>query len=121
MSEFDDFGIIIEQFNKKHNEEREDAAKAASKPKGEDILKLNDFINDVLLIKSFNKFNSKYGDSYIVSVKSKKQNKEFKVFSNKRLTNYLNKIDGKLNKNKYIYDIKEDEFEGHKFINFKIC
>lgn len=109
MSEFDDFDIIIEQYNKKHNEEREE------------ILKLNDFIDDILLIKSFNKFNSKYGDAYIVSVKSKKQNKEFKVFSNKRLTNYLNKIDGKLNKNKYIYDIKEDEFEGHKFINFKIC
>lgn len=109
MSEFDDFDIIIEQFNKKHNEEREE------------ILKLNDFIDDILLIKSFNKFNSKYGDAYIVSVKSKKQNKEFKVFSNKRLTNYLNKIDGKLNKNKYIYDIKEDEYEGHKFINFKIC
>lgn len=109
MSEFDDFDIIIEQFNKKHNENKEE------------ILKLNDFIDDILLIKSFNKFNSKYGDSYIVSVKSKKQNKEFKVFSNKRLTNYLNKIDGKLNKNKYIYDIKEDEYEGHKFINFKIC
>lgn len=109
MSEFDDFDIIIEQFNKKHNEEREE------------ILKLNDFIDDILLIKSFNKFNSKYGESYIVSVKSKKQNKDFKIFSNKRLTKYLNKIDGKLNKNKYIYDIKEDEFEGHKFINFKIC
>lgn len=109
MSEFDDFDIIIEQFNKKHNENKEE------------ILKLNDFIDDILLIRDFNKFNSKYGESYIVSVKSKKQNKEFKVFSNKRLTNYLNKIDGKLNKNKYIYDIKEDEFEGHKFINFKIC
>ena len=109
MSEFDDFDIIIEQFNKKHNEEREE------------ILKLNDFIDDILLIKSFNKFNSKYGESYIVSVKSKKQNKDFKIFSNSRLTKYLNKIDGKLNKNKYIYDIKEDEFEGHKFINFKIC
>ena len=109
MSDFDDFDIIIEQYNKKHNEEREE------------ILKLNDFIDDILLIKSFNKFNSKYGESYIVSVKSKKQNKDFKVFSNKRLTNYLNKIDGKLNKNKYIYDIKEDEYEGHKFINFKIC
>lgn len=109
MSDFDDFDIIIEQFNKKHNENKEE------------ILKLNDFINDILLIKSFNKINSKYGESYIVSVKSKKQNKEFKIFSNKRLTSYLNKIDGKLNKNKYIYDIKEDEFEGHKFINFKIC
>ena len=109
MSDFDDFDIIIEQYNKKHNEEREE------------ILKLNDFIDDILLIKSFNKFNSKYGESYIVSVKSKKQNKDFKIFSNSRLTKYLNKIDGKLNKNKYIYDIKEDEFEGHKFINFKIC
>ena len=109
MSDFDDFDIIIEQYNKKHNEEREE------------ILKLNDFIDDILLIKSFNKINSKYGESYIVSVKSKKQNKEFKIFSNKRLTKYLNKIDGKLNKNKYIYEIKEDEFEGHKFINFKIC
>lgn len=109
MSDFDDFDIIIEQYNKKHNEEREE------------ILKLNDFIDDILLIKSFNKINSKYGESYIVSVKSKKQNKEFKIFSNKRLTSYLNKIDGKLNKNKYIYDIKPDVYEEHHFINFKIC
>ncbi len=109
MSDFDDFDEIVKSFIKKQEQNKEE------------ILKLNDFINDILLIKSFNKFNSKYGDAYIVSVKSKKQNKEFKVFSNKRLTNYLNKIDGKLNKNKYIYDIKEDEFEGHKFINFKIC
>jgi len=111
MSEFDDFDILIEQLNKKQNETKED------------IKKLDDFIDDILLIKSFNKFNSKYGDSFIVSVKSKKQNKEFKIFSNKRLTNYLNKIENtnKLNKNKYIYDIKNDEFDGHKFISFKIC
>ena len=110
MSDFDDFDILIEQFNKKHNENKEE------------ILKLDDFIDDILLIKSFNKFNSKYGDAFIVSVKSKKQNKEFKIFSNKRLTKYLNKIDKtKLNKNKYIYEIKPDEYEGHKFISFKIC
>ena len=109
MSDFDDFDEIVKSFIKKQEQNKEE------------ILKLNDFINDILLIKDFNKFNSKYGESYIVSVKSKKQNKDFKIFSNSRLTKYLNKIDGKLNKNKYIYDIKEDEFEGHKFINFKIC
>lgn len=109
MGDFDDFDEIVKSFIKKQEQNKEE------------ILKLNDFIDDILLIKSFNKFNSKYGESYIVSVKSKKQNKDFKIFSNSRLTKYLNKIDGKLNKNKYIYDIKEDEYEGHKFINFKIC
>ena len=110
MSDFDEFEILLEKYNKEHNE------------KVEEIKKLDDFIDDILLIKSFNKFNSKYGESFIVSVKSKKQNKEFKIFSNKRLTNYLNKIDNnKLNKNKYIYEIKPDEYEGHKYISFKIC
>jgi len=108
MSDFDLFDEILKKYNEKDNNK-------------EEILKLDNFINDVLLIKDFNKFNSKYGDSYIVSVKSKEQNKEFKIFSNKRLTNYLNKIEKPLNKNKYIYDIKPDEFEGHKYINFKIC
>lgn len=109
MSDFDEFEILLEKYNKEQKENKEE------------ILKLDDFTDDVLLIRDFNKFNSKYGESYIVSVKSKKQNKEFKIFSNKRLTNYLNKIDGKLNKNKYIYEIKPDEYEGHRFINFKIC
>ena len=108
MSEFDLFDEIINKFNEKEENK-------------EEIKKLEDFIDDILLIKSFNKFQSKYGDSYIVSVKSKKQNKEFKIWSNSRLTKYLNKIDGKLNKNKYIYEIKPDEFEGHRYINFKIC
>jgi len=109
MSEFDEFDILFEQFNKKHNENKEE------------ILKLDNFIDDILLIKSFNKFNSKYGESYIVSVKSKKQNKECKIWANSRLTKYLNKIDKPLNKNKYIYDIKPDVYEEHHFINFKIC
>jgi len=110
MSDFDEFEEILKQFTEKEEIK-------------EEILKLDDFVDDVLLIKQFNKFNSKYGESFIVSVKSKKQNKEFKIFSNKRLTNYLNKIENtnKLNKNKYIYDIKNDEFDGHKFISFKIC
>ena len=110
MSDFDEFEEILKQFTEKEEIK-------------EDIKKLDDFIDDILLIKSFNKFNSKYGESFIVLVKSKKQNKEFKIFSNKRLTNYLNKIENtnKLNKNKYIYDIKNDEFNGHKFISFKIC
>lgn len=110
MSDFDEFEEILKQFTEKEEIK-------------EDIKKLDDFVDDVLLIKQFNKFNSKYGDSFIVLVKSKKQNKEFKIFSNKRLTNYLNKIENtnKLNKNKYIYDIKNDEFDGHKFISFKIC
>ena len=110
MSDFDEFELLLEKYNKEHNE------------KVEEIKKLDDFIDDILLIKSFNKFNSKYGESFIVSVKSKKQNKEFKIFSNKRLTNYLNKIDNnKLNKNKDIYEIKPDEYEGHRYISFKIC
>lgn len=110
MSDFDEFEEILKQYTEKEEIK-------------EEILKLDDFVDDVLLIKQFNKFNSKYGDSFIVLVKSKKQNKEYKIFSNKRLTNYLNKIENtnKLNKNKYIYDIKNDEFDGHKFISFKIC
>ena len=115
MSDFDTFEKLLEDINNRKEENEEI----------DEIKKLNEFIGDVLLIKSFSRFKSSYGYSYIINVKSKNDNKDYKIYSTSKLTKYLDKVKNyNFGKKRFIYNIKEEQYtkdnQTYTYINFSI-